>query len=471
MLKDVNTIVTDGGLGLTITDGVGTHVKIGASHISNQVVTVIAGMSAKRIKYLLGESPLADSVMTSIENGAAVIHCLPTAASTDGTLTAVTKTGTGFSTATLSGKPNNDFDVIIDVTVAGRLNEAALKYSINGGLNYSEELTVPANGVVVLEGTGITVTFTEDVGTPMSSFIAGDRYQFKSTAPLLTNQDILDSVDLLKSLELEYEYIHIVGSTSKALWASIAVEADAFMTTLKRPVMVILESRGINAEETLDEYTDALINDQKLINHTDLQVVAGRGLYKQMDGVTKEINAAAIICGLYSLAKVSQSIGEVKSFSISDSKLISLTPEGIGEYIDYLDAARYLTIRRYEGIAGYYVTNAKMLAPEGSDYKYAERVRVKNKMLKETRKRALLELQTEIDPINSQADLEVIAKFVQIPLDEMVRNKEVSSARIYIPEGQDILSTERLEMVIRFIPKGHVREMELDLGMENPFSN
>ncbi len=470
MLRDVNTTVTDGGLGISVTSGIGSHVKIGASHVTDAMVTIVAGMSAKRIKYLLGESPLADACMDSLENGAAVIYCLPVDASTAGTSSAIEKLGTGLSTATISGSPYNDFEIDLVVTVSGRLNEAALKYSINGSLSYSDEVTIPLNGEVVLAGTGLKVTFTEDVGTPANSFLVGDKYSFSTTTPIMTNQDVLDKLDVLKTLDLVYEYVHIVGGTTKALWASIAAEADTFTNVLKKPTMFILEARAKNTEETLEEYVDALIDEQKTVTHTDLQVVTARSIYKKMDGVVKEINNASIVCGLYSAATVSQSIGEVKSFSISDTKMISLMPLGIGEYLDLLDQARYLTFRKYEGIAGCYVTNAKMLAADDSDYKYAERVRVKNKMLKETRKQALYELQSEIDMVDPQGSLDVIAKFVQIPLDEMVRNKEVSSARIFVPEGQDILSTEKLNMVIRFIPKGHVREMELDLGMENPFN-
>ena len=153
--------------------------------------------------------------------------------------------------------------------------------------------------------------------------------------------------------------------------------------------------------------------------------------------------------------------------------MLELLPRGIEDYLSLLDETKYLTFRKYEGIEGFYVTNARMMCPDGSDYRYAEDVRVKNKIIKETRKRALQEIQSDIDMEDVQGSLEAIAKFIQTPLDDMARKtpKEISMARIIVPEGQDILVTEKLRVIIRYVPIGHAREIEIDLGMENPFRN
>lgn len=248
-------------------------------------------------------------------------------------------------------------------------------------------------------------------------------------------------------------------------------EAIRFTELYKKPLFFILEARNITEEESLDEYAQYIVEERKGLQNYDIQIVTARSLYTRMDGTIKDINNAGIVCGLYSKAKVQQSIGEVKSFSIPENKMFELLPKGIEDYIGLFDETKYLTFRKYEGIEGFYVTNARMMCHDGSDYKYAERVRVKNKMIRETRKQALQELQSDIDMTDVQGSLETIAKFIQIPLDEMVRKKEISSARIVVPEGQDILATEKLNIIIRFIPIGHVREIDIDLGMENPFRN
>ncbi|MEG1931292.1 MAG: DUF2586 family protein, partial [Anaerovorax sp.] len=77
MLRDVNIKVTDGQLGAG-TDSVGVHIKIGASPIiSNEPILIKGSYDAKRIKFILGNCPLADACMDSVENGANIIYCIP----------------------------------------------------------------------------------------------------------------------------------------------------------------------------------------------------------------------------------------------------------------------------------------------------------------------------------------------------------------------------------------------------------
>ena len=75
------------------------------------------------------------------------------------------------------------------------------------------------------------------------------------------------------------------------------------------------------------------------------------------------------------------------------------------------------------------------MCPDGSDYRYAEDVRVRNKIVRETRKKALLFKNDDIDLTDIQGELEARAKFIATPLDRMVKNKEISSYEIIVKEG------------------------------------
>ncbi len=470
MLRDVNTIITDGGLGADTVKGEGVHVKIGVSPIVSDVPIIITGsMDAKKIKEKLGLSPLADACMDSVENGSNMIYCLPVAASVPGTVGEVTKTGTGLGSCTVEGQPNNAYEIIVKFTGAGGFNQAVLRYSVDGGYSFSEEVTLAINGELSIPSTGLLFKFTEDAVTPTDSYKIGDTYTVSTESPQMTNQDVLTAIDKLRTMNYSFEYVHIVGESTGALWAAVSTEAENFTSLYKKPLFFVLEARNITEGETLDEYAQYLVSERTGLQNYDVQIVTARSLYTRMDGTIKDINNAGIVCGLYSKAKVQQSIGEVKSFSIPENKMLELLPKGIEDYISLFDETKYLTFRKYEGIEGFYVTNARMMCPDGSDYRYAENVRVKNKIMRETRKQALQELQSDIDMTDVQGSLETIAKFIQSPLDTMVRNKEISSVRIVVPEDQDILATEKLNVIIRYIPIGHVREIEIDLGMENPF--
>jgi hypothetical protein len=69
----------------------------------------------------------------------------------------------GANPPALSGTPNDYYEVIFEVVLAGALNTATGRYSLDGGTTYSTTAVIPTNGIVVLTGSGITVTFTGNV--------------------------------------------------------------------------------------------------------------------------------------------------------------------------------------------------------------------------------------------------------------------------------------------------------------------
>ncbi|MGN0710496.1 MAG: DUF2586 domain-containing protein [Anaerovoracaceae bacterium] len=468
MLRDVNITISDGQMSGNGTLGEGVHLKIGASDIESEELIKIRGTyDANRIRYLLGLSPLADACMDSVENGAALIYCMPVKPSVPGTVNEVTHVGTGTGKVALSGTPNNSYDVVVSITAEGGLNEAAFTYSINGGYTKSEEITIPLNGSYVVENTGLTLSFTEGE-LKEGSFVENDSFSFKTTAPQLSNQDILKAIKKIRNLKESFEFVHIVGETSEATWAAVSAEQKTLLETYKTPLLFVLEAYKPE-DKTAEAYAEELIKARKTISNYDLQIVTARGLYVCMDGIKRERNFAGIVCGFYAKAGVQQSIGRTSEFSISEDKIVKLLPEGIEEETEWLDEAGYLTFRKYIGLEGYYVTNARMICPEGSDYKYAELVRVKNKIYRKVRKEALLQMHTEIDLADVEGSLIALSKFLESPLNEMVANKEISAGRVIVADGQNadtIIDTETVNLKARFTPKGYVREFEVDLGME-----
>lgn len=468
-LQDVTTTISDGLLASQSEQGDGVHVKIGASSIVSDTPIVITGrMSAAKIRSLLGYSPLADAVMDSVAWGAARVLCLPVAASTAGTLGNVTKIGTGNGSCTVDGSPYNTFGIAIRITGTGGLNTATFQYSIDGGATYSDDLTMSVNGVFAIPDTGVTLTFAK--GEPAEkSFVVGDTYTLTTTAPAMNNNDILTAITKLRYISDPFEFVHVVGGTATALWVAVSTAQRELYQTYHKPVFFVLEAQG-TSEQALENYVAGLETAKRSISNTDIQVVAARALYTRMDGRTVEGNAAGIVCGLYAKAPVQRSVGRTSEFALNEDKVLELRPAGIEPYLERLDAAQYLTLRRYDGLSGYYVTNARMMSPSGSDYKYAEHVRVRNKIIRATRKQALLQLQSDIDTANLPVAFAAIQAFIQTPLDHMIAAGEISAAAITIPPDQDILTTETLQITIRYVPIGYVRAMEIDLGVTKSIS-
>lgn len=368
----------------------------------------------------------------------------------------------------MQGSPDNAYDIIVEVTGSGGCNEGSFHYSVDGGNTFSEEETIPADGGAALSMTGLTAKFTD--AEDGDSFHEGDRFSFSTTPPAMSNQSVISAVESLTGSNIAFEFVHIVGASSRALWAALATLAEDFLKKHKRPLFFVCEARAKRAEESLDDYVNAMLEERKAINNMYIQVVCSNARYIRMDGRVQEINNAGIVTGLYAQAKESQSIGEVKSFPIPESKMLGLLPEGIEDYIEILDKAQYLTIRQYAGKEDYYVTSANMMSPPGSDYAYAEDVRVSNRLVKAVRMAAINELQVEIDPGEIESSLKNIQEQLNIPIEDALRDKIISSGRAEIDtENINILVDEKLNVRITYVPMGHVRKMDLTFAVENPY--
>lgn len=459
MLRDVKHTITDFGIGASTVKGEGVHVKLGVSHIESDTPLLITGtMGAEKIREKLGDTPLADSCMDSINSGCSMIYALPVPIGTAGVIKKDEETATGTGTITLTGSPYNEHSIVIVITVTGEKNIGAFKYTVDDG-DISEDETIPLSEGYVIPDTGLTINFGE------GTFEKDDTFTFTCTAPKMNNQGVMDALGKIKNININFEFIHLVGASEKALWAALTVEGEKFFDTYYKPCIFVCEVRTMNSDETLDEYAQYLREQKDGIISRNLQVVSHRLIFMR-NGKQVDINAASVIMGLHARAKVQQSIGEVAEFDIKGA--LKILPLGIEDFTSEFDDLGYTTLREYNGIEGIYVNNSRTFAKEGSDYAYTERVRAMYKAVRETRKTALTKMQTQVDLSNQEASLKAIVEFINVPVERMVDEKELSLARVEIPEGQDILGTEKLYFKIRAVPIGILREIEIDAGFENP---
>lgn len=146
-----------------------------------------------------------------------------------------------------------------------------------------------------------------------------------------------------------------------------------------------------------------------------------------------------------------------------------MLPLGIEDYIEILDEAGYTTARQYIGLEGYYISNSRSFALPTSDYVFMENVRTMYKAVREVRKQALYKLHMDIDPSEMETELAAHEKFLEIPLDAMVVDKEISKGNVIIDTNQNILGTSNLKIKVRIVPMGVVRNMEMEFALENPY--
>lgn len=472
MFSEINVEVEDGNLGRN--SGTATHaqVKIGVSSAESSTPLLITNtMKPDDIKAKLGYTPLADACIDATENGLKTIYAIPMKADVSGEIGEVTHTGTGEGTFEVKGSPNNAYDIVVQITETGDTNEGSFRYSIDGGNNFSDEYTIPLGGKYDISGTGLSLSF-EDITSEAKSFMEEDAYSFSTTAPTMNNANVLKAVEKLIGYNKAVEVCHIVGISTKTLWAALQSEAEEFLTTYKKPLIFLCEARPCADGETLDEYMAAMEAERKGISSWFVCVSLSYATYMRKDLRTQNINLAGVISGLIGKAKESLSIGCVEEFPISSAKLIKLLPEGIEEYGREFDGMGYTIFRQYNGKEDFYVSNGYVMAPAGSDFQYVEDVRVLCRIVREVSMKATDKIQTEVDPENLEGSVKTIEAYLNIAMEDCEKDKIISSGEVTIDtEDLNILVDETLNVAATWVPMGTARRFNIKFAVSNPTSS
>lgn len=461
-LPDVSITVVDGGLGLTSPGAVGAHAKVGVCSQGpvNQVLTL---SDPSEITAKLGVGPLADALADSFLAGSGIIYAVRAQGDVAGAVGVVESTKTGTGNMTAAGSPLNAFDVSVRIEDPGARGTATFRLSLDGDRTWGAKQTVPATGTYEIPGTGITLTFTDDSVNPPNSFLAGDTYRFSTTAPEASAASVGAAVDALLAANLEYEFVHVVGESDAALWSALDAKAQDAAAAY-RYLHFVAEARGPQPAETVDQWVQALAQSAASFASPRVSVVAGRlRIADPLTGRLPDRNGAGIYCGRLSAVPVMRSPGRVRDGSLPG--VVALVPEGIGEgHIGDLDGARFVTFRQYVGLAGFYVTGARMMAAETSDFQYAELRRVMDKACREVRKEALLYEQAEA----TNEGLSALEAQLKRPLERMAGAGEIRAGEVVIPRNQDIVGTSTLRVRVRLQPVGVLRWIEVEIGFQNP---
>jgi len=464
-LPDAFSTIHSRGLGLAGRDstGIPAHVGIGSLGTLDSVIPV---SDVDQVRAKLGYGPLANAVAECLRAGARTVLAVPADIGTNGANGDVTSSKTGDGTVVASGNPNDAYDILIEILTEGVLNAATFRYSLDGGNNWSREITVPVGGAYVIPNTGVTATFACSTG-----FDAGDKYSWQTTQPVMSTTTAQDAIDALLASDSSFGLVHLVGPSSSAMWTvldTLAVKAAGG----HRHIHIVAEADVQAADETLDQWRDGLIAEQAGFASDYVQVVSA--MWVIADPITGQLrgrNLAAIFVG-WTVAgqKVSDSPAHVERGPVPMVRggMKYAVPKDL-TYADIvaLDAARYVTFRMFEDLDGVYATADPMMSAETSDFRYAHLRRVMNKAAREVRLAVLPHVWGDADAIGQRA----VVTSGKRPLQRMKDAGEIADYAVLIPAGQDVLGTGQLTVKIRIQPKPKSPWIETDLGFVNPYAS
>jgi len=461
LLPDAWFDIQDGSLGILPppTDGVSAKVGVASSGPVGQIVAVT---SIKQVQDTFVSGPLAEALATHLALSGAPVYAIRAGASVAGSAGAVTKSGTGTGNLTVSGSPNDAYEVQVKITRDGAnlaAGTAAFQYTLDGGDNWSPEIAVPTGGSYVLLGTGLTLTFTD--GASGTSFAKGDTYSFTSTAPAYTLTDLNNALTTLLADPREWGWVHVVGAATPAIAAGVATRMQEAETAY-RFAFALLEA----ADDT----------DANLIaawaNFADKRVAVAGGyaeLASPLTGRVHKRSAAWVASGRLAAIPVHEHLGRVITGPVQG--VVRLYRDEFAT--PGMDEQRFLTMRTIIGRDGFYFTRGRVKAPQGSDFQYIENRRVMDRACRIARNAALRYLNDSVR-VDAQGniyepDARAIEAFVEGQLlAGLVSPGHASAVQVVLKRDSNVISTRSTTLTVRVRPLGYLEYIEVDIGFNNP---
>lgn len=219
------------------------------------------------------------------------------------------------------------------------------------------------------------------------------------------------------------------------------------------------------------------------ITHThkcNISVLVGRdmdadlaaGLTDEHGNTTASLGCIGACVGAISKARVHESIAWVGQFplglnepGVCDTALRNITTEELEE----LNGCRAIFVRTHVGISDNYFNDSHTLAPETSDYAYIENVRTIDKACRGVRSKLLPYLNgpLSVDASTGKLSADTVALLETVAgeaLEDMEKAGELSGFRAEIDPDQNVLATSEVEVVIKNVPKGVMRKVNVKIG-------
>ncbi len=151
---------------------------------------------------------------------------------------------------------------------------------------------------------------------------------------------------------------------------------------------------------------------------------------------------------------------------VDGSKLSDYSPE----QIKAIEDKGYIFCLKHTGIAGTYFNDSFTATALDSDFAYIENNRTIDKAIREINKVLVPRISAPayVDPDTGYLANSTIASTEALcddVLDQMIRDGEISGYAVSINPRQQILKTSKLEVVVKLVPVGVLREIIVKIGL------
>jgi hypothetical protein len=266
--------------------------------------------------------------------------------------------------------------------------------------------------------------------------------------------------------DTNYEAAYTNGFDDDAYAAAVAAQNLVNDYAARNiPIRVLVEGRDFQGDPT---------------TLTDLREGSQNGVGVVLDGLEAESIAAAVgrALGKFASIPVQRNIGRVKDgdLNIPNAYLSDGNPlEDLSEgQWGAIHDKGFIFLRKFNGRSGYYYNDDPAATVITDDYSALARGRVIDKAHRIAYTTYVGEIldDLEVDPDSGQLNPAVIKSYqalIENAIEaNMLNTQEISGVSVRIDPAQDVLSTDKVQLKLNIIPKGYGKNIEVDLGFENP---
>lgn len=261
--------------------------------------------------------------------------------------------------------------------------------------------------------------------------------------------------------DAEYEPVVTDGIDADCLTAlQKAHDLANTYATSQMPLRVLIEARS---------YANASIGNLKDLHEFSYNRAGLVLMGTSSDGSS----SIGLVLGIAAALPVQRSIARVKN------GLLPITQAYIGDTaaelvtgVGTIHDKGYICVRQFPNRSGYFLTDDPMATASSDDYAFLARGRVIDKAHRIAYNTYVEEIgdDVEIDPSNGQLTEGYVAYLTQRITNNITLGmaSEISGLSVHIDPNQNILATNKVVVTLKVIPVGYNKEIQVQLGFENP---
>lgn len=393
-------------------------------------------------------------------------------------------------TVTQASSAVDAFDVLVRVTKSGALGVGQVRISLDGGTDdggtEGADVTPSDAGLYVIPGTGLAVTFDDDL-------VEGDKYSFVAAPPTGDAEAVGAALATLRAAytSIAWRLLWVMGGAASASdaaagFATVDSEMESFEAVFKYgrafvecpTVGSIIVTGGAAARDTADDDTAVLTALSALVS-TDGRTGIIAGEARTVSAYTHKRRPYR--CDSWAIMRRLSSIraGEDGAW-VGRGALPGITKLRRDEAASpVLTEAGINTLRSYEGLGGYYVAGTeggpgvRAKTANTSDFYRTANGRVLDEAMAIARARGLILIQQSfrVDSATGQIlDRDALAlesQLTQAVQAELTQPSpaDASDAAVTVDRNTNILETGALDFDVAVVPLGYASAVRGRVGL------